>query len=253
MDYITEDVLDKVIIDLTYRANKARRARFLIGGSIILIATMLSGFIAYRLTTNPSNSSLTKTLMAFKSGGFGVSEDGGLREFINRELGQVYESEEDIDRLRAENESSIPSEKSKINNDGDGRQITQASNKKEALDNTSRLVDFYTKVVAANNGKPINKTDDTYSNLISSIALSAGIVGFLLYILQIAVSFIRYYSRLAELYDSQKTALIASDGNVESAEILMKILSNDHIGLGKEPATLYGKALDVIGEVAKSK
>ncbi|HBR1857318.1 hypothetical protein [Klebsiella quasipneumoniae] len=108
-------------------------------------------------------------------------------------------------------------------------------------------------MVAANNGKPINKTDDTYSNLISSIALSAGIVGFLLYILQIAVSFIRYYSRLAELYDSQKTALIASDGNVESAEILMKILSNDHIGLGKEPATLYGKALDVIGEVAKSK
>lgn len=251
MDYITEDVLDKVIIDLTYRANKARRARFLIGGSIILIATMLSGFITYRLTTNPSNSSLTKTLMAFKNG-FGVSDDGGLREFINKELGQVYESEEDIERLRAENESSIPSEK-KINNDGDDRQITQTSNKKEALDNASRLVDFYTKVVAANNGKPINKTDDTYSNLISSIALSAGIVGFLLYILQIAVSFIRYYSRLAELYDSQKTALIASDGNVESAEILMKILSNDHIGLGKEPATLYGKALDVIGEVAKSK
>ncbi|HCI5982271.1 MULTISPECIES: hypothetical protein [Klebsiella] len=251
MDYITEDVLDKVIIDLTYRANKARRARFLIGGSIILIATMLSGFITYRLTSNPSNSSLTKTLMAIKNG-FGVSDDGGLREFINKELGQVYESEEDIERLRAENESSIPSEK-KINNDGDDRQITQTSNKKEALDNASRLVDFYTKVVAANNGKPINKTDDTYSNLISSIALSAGIVGFLLYILQIAVSFIRYYSRLAELYDSQKTALIASDGNVESAEILMKILSNDHIGLGKEPATLYGKALDVIGEVAKSK
>lgn len=251
MDYITEDVLDKVIIDLTYRANKARRARFLIGGSIILIATMLSGFITYRLTSNPSNSSLTKTLMAIKNG-FGVRDDGGLREFINKELGQVYESEEDIERLRAENESSIPSEK-KINNDGDDRQITQTSNKKEALDNASRLVDFYTKVVAANNGKPINKTDDTYSNLISSIALSAGIVGFLLYILQIAVSFIRYYSRLAELYDSQKTALIASDGNVESAEILMKILSNDHIGLGKEPATLYGKALDVIGEVAKSK
>ncbi|HIE8939341.1 TPA: hypothetical protein ACXP3W_002606 [Klebsiella quasipneumoniae subsp. quasipneumoniae] len=110
MDYITEDVLDKVIIDLTYRANKARRARFLIGGSIILIATMLSGFITYRLTSNPSNSSLTKTLMAIKNG-FGVSDDGGLREFINKELGQVYESEEDIERLRAENESSIPSEK----------------------------------------------------------------------------------------------------------------------------------------------
>ncbi|HCF6469564.1 TPA: hypothetical protein NIJ55_002106 [Klebsiella variicola subsp. variicola] len=252
MDYITEGVLDKVINDLTYRANKARKARFLIGGSIILIATMLSGFITYRLTTNQSDSSLANTFMAFRDR-FVVSEDGGLRGFINKELGQVYESEKDVVRLRVENESSKPSEKNKINNDGNGRQITQTTNKKEALDNASRLVDFYTKVVAANNGKPINKTDDTYSNLISSIALSAGIVGFLLYILQIAVSFIRYYSRLAELYDSQKTALIASDGNVESAEILMKILSNDHIGLGKEPTTLYGKALDVIGEVAKSK
>ncbi|HGY8635179.1 TPA: hypothetical protein ACNTUI_004774, partial [Escherichia coli] len=64
---------------------------------------------------------------------------------------------------------------------------------------------------------------------------------------------VRYYSRLAELYDSQRTALIASDGNVETAKILMDILSNDHVGLGKEPTTLYGKALDVIGEVAKSK
>ncbi|MBN6335572.1 hypothetical protein JZM18_32685, partial [Escherichia coli] len=127
-----------------------------------------------------SDSSLANTFMAFRDR-FVVSEDGGLRGFINKELGQVYESEKDVVRLRVENESSIPSEKNKINNDGNGRQITQTTNKKEALDNASRLVDFYTKVVAANNGKPINKTDDTYSNLISSIALSAGIVGFLLY------------------------------------------------------------------------
>ncbi|WMJ64815.1 hypothetical protein RBI80_18980 [Klebsiella variicola] len=113
MDYITEGVLDKVINDLTYRANKARKARFLIGGSIILIATMLSGFITYRLTTNQSDSSLANTFMAFRDR-FVVSEDGGLRGFINKELGQVYESEKDVVRLRVENESSIPSEKTKL-------------------------------------------------------------------------------------------------------------------------------------------
>lgn len=252
MDYISDEVLNKVIVDLTSRAKSARKARFLIGGSIILIASLLSGFISYRLTSFNSESSIDRTVRIIRSS-MGSKEDGGLRGYIDRELEQVYKRE-DTARVFIEGNGNLRlSDKNNVNGNGDSRQVIEATNKKEALDNTGRLVDFYTKIVSANNGRPTNTMDNTYSTLISTIALSAGIVGFLLYILQIAVSFIRYYSRLAELYDSQKTALIASNGNVESAKILMKILSNDHIGLGKEPTTLYGKALDVIGEMAKSR
>ncbi|MHA0883109.1 hypothetical protein [Enterobacter ludwigii] len=252
MDYISDEVLNKVIVDLTSRAKSARKARFLIGGSIILIASLLSGFISYRLTSFNSESNINRTMRIINSS-MGSNEDGGLREYINRELEQVYEREETVRGFIEGNGNLKLSDKDNVNGNRDSTQVIQAINKKEAFDNTGKLVDFYTKIMSANNGRPINKTDDTYSNLISTIALSAGIVGFLLYILQIAVSFIRYYSRLAELYDSQKTALIACDGNLDSAKVLMGILSNDHIGLGKEPTTLYGKALDVIGEMAKSK
>lgn len=249
MEIIRDEVLDKVILDLTARAERARKARFLIGGSIIIIASMLSGYISYRLTSYNSESGLARTMMIIKSS-VGRNEDGGLGGFINKELNQVYNHDTVKGIIDGEGGNLKLNEKHDVK---DNRQVIQSINKKEAFENTGKLVDFYTKIMSANNGRPISKTDDTYSNLISTIALSAGIVGFLLYILQIAVSFIRYYSRLAELYDSQKTALIACDGNVDSAKVLMGILSNDHIGLGKEPTTLYGKALDVIGEMAKSK
>lgn len=251
MDYISEVVLDKVVNELATRAKNARRARALIGMTIISVAVILSAFISYRLTDDFS-------LKGFRSGLFastisnGFNDTSGIREAFNLELLNVFPEtsrSDSIAKLFSQLDGGTPQ------SSGENevlKKITKEE-KDEALSYVSKLVDYYVKVAAAENGRPVNKTDNTYSSLISSLALSAGAVGFVLYILQIAVSFVRYYSRLAELYDSQRTALIASDGNVETAKILMDILSNDHVGLGKEPTTLYGKALDVIGEVAKSK
>lgn len=251
MDYISEDVLDKVVNELTTRANNARRARALIGMTIISVVVILSTFISYRLTDNFSLKKFRSGLLA-SSISNGFNDTSGIREAFNLELLSVFPDASRKDSF-AKFFSQLDGGTSQSSGENEEFKKISKEEKDEALSYVSKLVDYYVKVAAAENGRPVNKTDNTYSSLISTLALSAGAVGFVLYILQIAVSFIRYYSRLAELYDSQRTALIASDGNVETAKTLMDILSNDHIGLGKEPTTLYGKALDVIGEVAKSK
>ncbi|MFB5745068.1 hypothetical protein ACE38U_09275 [Cedecea sp. S5-13] len=231
MSNILENNLKNVIIDLQDRAKKARRSRLFVGATILVMVVILTSFIAYRLTPNYDLDYQTLTRVSMAK--FGTGKDAGLLELINAELNDAFKARPD-----KQNDISKSSE---------------LSHKKDSLMNAEKMVELYSKIIVANNSTPVAQNDDTISNLIATIALSAGIVGFVLYLMQIAVSFIRYYSRLAELYDSQITALMASGGNVESAKILMSILSNDHINLGKEPSTLYGKALDVIGDVAKSK
>lgn len=251
MDYISEDVLNKVVNELTTRANNARKARALIGMTIISVVAILSAFMSYRLTDNLSLRELRSGFLASSTSN-GSNDTSGIREAFNLELSSAFPDASGT-KLLSKALSRLDGGTPKSSGENEELKTISKEEKDEALSYVSELVDYYVKVAAAENGRPVIKTDNTYSSLISTLALSAGAVGFVLYILQIAVSFIRYYSRLAELYDSQRTALIASGGNVETAKILMDILSNDHIGLGKEPVTLYGKALDVIGEVAKSK
>ncbi|EPO7716894.1 hypothetical protein ACUF8D_003102 [Klebsiella aerogenes] len=252
MEYISDEVLNKVVDELTIRADKARKARALIGTTIITVAVILSSFISYRLTN-------TFTIMGFNNSGVlasrfsnGFNDTAGIRDAINQQLLKAF-PESSKNNLWAKAFIGSGGSETTVKTEHEVEKVVTKAEKDEALSNVNQLVGYYSRVASIENGRPINKTDTTYSSLISTLALSAGAVGFVLYILQIAVSFIRYYSRLAELYDSQKTALVASDGNVETAKTLMSILSNNHIGLGKEPVSIYGKALDVIGEVAKSK
>ncbi|MEP4192444.1 MAG: hypothetical protein ABJN51_15265, partial [Sneathiella sp.] len=81
----------------------------------------------------------------------------------------------------------------------------------------------------------------------------AGAVGILILVVQIFVNSTRYHIRLADLYQAQANAFRASNGNLETAKILLQNLSPLSVDFGKTPTSLYEKAMDTVRDVAKSK
>lgn len=91
-----------------------------------------------------------------------------------------------------------------------------------------------------------------YSPIIINSVFSLGAVAFVILLIQISVMFMRYHTKLAELYDSQADALRASKGNMEHVLLLLQHLSPNNIDFGKTPSALFEKALETIQDVAKS-
>ena len=85
------------------------------------------------------------------------------------------------------------------------------------------------------------------------MAFSIGAVAFVLFLIQIAVQFMRYYAKLSELYSAQAEALRASDGDVEVAYNFIQHFSPTSVDIGSAPTTVYEKALDVVSNIARSK
>lgn len=75
----------------------------------------------------------------------------------------------------------------------------------------------------------------------------------LIYLMQVTLTFTRYYAQLAELYESQAFALIASNGDVPVAVEMIKNFSSRDIQLGKFPASMYEKLLDIATKSADKK
>lgn len=94
-----------------------------------------------------------------------------------------------------------------------------------------------------------NESGIAYS--LSTLAFSFGAVAFMILIIQISVQFMRYYARLAELYNTQADALRLCKGDTEVAFKFMEHFSPVSVELGKAPTTVYEKALDTISTVAK--
>lgn len=67
----------------------------------------------------------------------------------------------------------------------------------------------------------------------------------LIYLMQVTLTFTRYYAQLAELYESQAFALVASNGDVPVAVEIIKNFSSRDISLGKFPASMYEKILEL--------
>ena len=92
-----------------------------------------------------------------------------------------------------------------------------------------------------------------WPSTISSFALSVGTIGLLVLVLQIIIAFIRYYARLAELYDAQTDALEASDGSADAAYQFIEKFSPAAIDFGRLPTPIYERAIDALAQVAKAK
>lgn len=137
----------------------------------------------------------------------------------------------------------------------DGEEVKKAKLTSEErlayLHEVDQLVGFYERAEKAFNGKESGsavKGADWVSS-ISSVAFSFGAIALAILMLQIAISFIRYYSQLAELYDAQAGALIASDGNADRAVKFFEMFSPAPVSFGKTPITLYERAFDALTSI----
>lgn len=116
----------------------------------------------------------------------------------------------------------------------------------------AQALDMHERLTKLENG--VRKTADPYLTLaesLSTVVFSIGAVAFVVLMIQIAMMFIRYHTRLAELYDAQADALLASNGDVTHVEPLLQQFSPNSIDFGKTPSTIYEKALEAIRDVAK--
>ncbi|UCQ40466.1 hypothetical protein DCF38_13185 [Edwardsiella piscicida] len=221
MTTIKDVQYNDLIANLSYRAKLARKTKAIIGLLMMIMVMFIFTFLLFRVTgTINKTSPLDAYLLSSKA--FSNSDVGGVVNAINRKL--------------------------------DGVKNEGGSSEEEIISKINALTDIYVRIMGVSEKKLLNNhgNTDNLINSISTIALSIGAVSFVLYIMQIAISFIRYYSRLAELYDSQRTALIAANGDILMAKEFIEAFSSESVSLGKEPVTLYSKSLDVISEVVKS-
>lgn len=77
----------------------------------------------------------------------------------------------------------------------------------------------------------------------------AGAIGIAILVLQIFVNSMRYYARLAEFYDAQADALLASGNDPALAIEFLEKFSPASIDFGKAPVSIYEKALDAVAKV----
>lgn len=127
-----------------------------------------------------------------------------------------------------------------------------ASNNATAAQETASLATKTAKELAAvASVAPLRQYQETdVQQAITRGGAVAGAIGIAILVLQIFVNSMRYYARLAEFYDAQADALLASGNNPALASEFLEKFSPALIDFGKAPVSLYEKALDTVGKVA---
>lgn len=233
MDALSSQAVTDMVASLKKQSKKARGIRNTLMTALVLAAFALIAIISLRLLNAPGITQLPFAPVAPATGSY--TDNAALITAISRQaqlLSPVVAGEEKPGGANAS--------------------LTDAQ-RKQAMEQLDKLVDNYVKIAQSLNSRPVIKTDNTWSNMISALLIAAGAVGFIAYILQIMVGFLRYYARLAELYDTQAAIMEASEGKVDRIKEMMTVLSSKHIGLGKEPEMIYSKLAEALSEKANSK
>lgn len=97
----------------------------------------------------------------------------------------------------------------------------------------------------------LQNDEKDFTNSFTTIAFSVAAIGFAVLLIQILVQFMRYYARLAELYDAQADALRISNGDPKLAYEFISSFNPSSVELGSAPASVYEKALDVVSTMTK--
>lgn len=254
----------KAITSLRRRSRRSKLVSYWIGWTLAISVVVAFGFVAMGvLKSNDPFASLTEQLKQSKSTSASKSKatyspfpaawiyKGGAPQdalFYDR-IDQVLT--ESMGRTSSDlatwlHAYPIPDSKPAITSKFDPAKLT--TELEPLLSSYERVSDVYLKIKQNEN---MNQRPQ-WEELISKVLLSIGVVGFVLYFLQTAVAFMRYYARLGELYDAQADALEASGGDVEQAYNFLEKFSPLGIDFGKAPATLYEKSLETIAEFAKT-
>lgn len=222
------------ISDLKHRAKRARRARLIIALSIFFsVATAVSGVFYYNAGGVYSYRHLAEQISS------NAPRDPGIflhaaRDLLNRaypdELVAMGERMDGEDKHVVENKPEL---------------------RADYLKEVDRLVGFYERAEGVYSGKALTSAPSGNDWIVSfsSAAFTFGAIAIVVLLVQIAISFIRYYSQLAELYDAQAGALIASNGDAERAIKFFAMFSPISISFGKLPASLYERAFDAVASL----
>jgi len=118
------------------------------------------------------------------------------------------------------------------------------------MQEVERLVTFYERAQTAYAKQIlVQEKQMDWTDSVSSIAFTFGAIAISILLFQTGVSFIRYYSQLAELYDSQASALLASNNDPEKFIKFSEILSPSAVTFGKPPLSVYERTFDAIAAI----
>ena len=225
---------DAAIEDLKVRASRARRTRSLMVLVIFVsIVAAVSAVFSYSANNAFSYRSLAEKISNSEP------RDPSIFLYTSRDLlNKAY-----------------PNDLIIMGRGMDGEEVKKAKLISEErlayLHEVDQLVGFYERAEKAFNGKDSGSAvrGADWVSSISSVAFSFGAIALAILMLQIAISFIRYYSQLAELYDAQAGALIASDGDADRAVKFFEMFSPAPVSFGKTPLTLYERAFDALTSI----
>jgi len=86
------------------------------------------------------------------------------------------------------------------------------------------------------------------SRAITSGILTLTVIFMGLYTIKITLMFIRYYAQLAARYETQVTAFMAANGDIDKTIKLIQALSSNEIKMGAAPDSIYEKALEIVSK-----
>lgn len=116
------------------------------------------------------------------------------------------------------------------------------------LSQKQRVADAATKAALAREQDSAAVSD--LASTISRGGAVVGAIGIAILLMQIYLGNMRYYARLAENYEAQGVAFLASGGDPKLATEFLDKLSPLKIDFGKTPVTLYEKLLDTLAKAA---
>jgi hypothetical protein len=90
---------------------------------------------------------------------------------------------------------------------------------------------------------------DSITRLILNGVFAFGVVGIAIWIIQVAVTFIRYFVRLANVLNAQADALLLSGGRPEELKIYADVLTPEVVELGAIPKSTHEKLLEVVSRL----
>lgn len=218
------------IEDLRQRARRSRRSRLYIAVGLICLISI--AVVAVYISTQTSEYSYRRlgekiSLNAIRDPGIFLRKSSDLLEKIYPD--SLVEMGRKMDGEEVRSEKFSPEDRSAY------------------MRELERLVSFYERAQTAYAKQALVQDKQAgWTDAISSMAFTFGAIAISILLFQTGVSFIRYYSQLAELYDSQASALLAANDDPDKFVSFFQILSPSSVTFGKTPLSMYEKAFDAL-------
>lgn len=222
-------------IDKLYKKARSCRKRFNLFGSLMILMVVVFASYIMVIQLGEVQASRYNIEPVMKK----LNDDRGesLKHLFEAQITDLMEKKFGLSNSRSQNE---------FQNTAELEQKRDALNNElgVAISNLKNISNLYTNNEAA-------VSNSKWASIASSTILSIGAVVFVVLFIQIAIRFMSYYARLAELYEAQADALRASDGDAEKAYRFIEHFSPSSIAFGSMPSTLYEKLLDTISTFSK--